>query len=259
MAWRLSRRGGSSRGADAQPRRARRGRRPVPSALRPGSTLRSVAGVAAHRSVPHEAPLRAEWHTARRAVHEHRARDREPPATTRCCSATRTRVPIHARSPPTTRGCVPMKACCPGTGPSSTSPSTSRRGASGCGPAATTCPTTSVVCTTPYRMRRAPPWRTPPSTPKPHSSRVSSSTTSTRSTGRGSRTSRTSGRTPPSWRRSPTPPCTTRPRSPSLSGTRAWRKNRRNTRSWRGRSPSRACAWAKTRTSCAGRGPPTTG
>ena len=94
--------------------------------------MRAEPRVAAHRHVPHEPPLGAERHAARRALHERRARGARASATTRCCSATPTRHPIRACSRPTIRGCAPTKACSRASAPCSTCPSTSSRGARGC-------------------------------------------------------------------------------------------------------------------------------
>ena len=187
-----------------QPRSPRRRGRPLPQPLRPGRSVRAEPSLPADRSVPLQSPGGAQRDTARRPLHQPRARGpgarlrpgavrlhRPEPRSPR--ARPRRPAPAHLRGRPA-RDSVP----------SSTSPSICDRGGSGSGLGATTCPTTSASCTSRWTTSPARPRDTTPTTARPRSSpsRCSRGST-TRATRPGSRTRPTSGRTHPSSR--PTP------------------------------------------------------
>ena len=101
-------------GADAEPRRARRGGRALRPPLQPGRAVRAGPRRALHRHVPDEQPGGGQRHAARRPLRQRRPHGRAAPATRRRCSATPTRASTRA-SPAgrTTRGCRRARGCCP--------------------------------------------------------------------------------------------------------------------------------------------------
>ena len=82
-----------------------------------------------HGHVPDEQPGGRQRHAARRPLRQRRAAPAAGPGYRRRCSATPTRASTRA-SPtgPTTRGCRPTRACCPGSTPCSTCATTTSRG-----------------------------------------------------------------------------------------------------------------------------------